>query len=51
MTDLKELEDIVSDHSQVVHAELGSLRLDEVGVQRKHLHTIHHGSAARSKLI
>ena len=46
MTDLKELKHVVSDHCQVLHTELGSLRLDEVRVQRKHLHTINHGSAA-----
>ena len=49
--DLKELEDVVAYHSKVVHTELGSLRLDEIRMQREHLHTIHTGSASRRKLI
>ena len=41
MTDLKELEDIMADDSQIIHSELRRLRLDEIRMKGKYFDTIY----------
>ena len=51
MTDLKELENIMTDNRKIVHSEFRGLRLYEVRMKREHLDAIDHRSSTRCKLI